>query len=213
MIFYRPTDGDVQGGPINWQPRSCFIMSAMGKNVPRTVGNARRRVASVLADVGFKSTDASTLTTGKDYLLKIWSLAVCSPVGVAVVHEGIRPETMANVFYELGLMQAYGRETVVVRVGEVALPSDLVRTEYIQFDAKFTRRFSGFVATLAERAEYYLILSQQLESDPLLAIDYLRRSYLLSGNEKLRGRAQQIFRHSRLSDRAKDSVERNLVRF
>jgi hypothetical protein len=188
-------------------------MSAMGKPVALHLAKARRRVNALLAERSFSVKDATSATTGKDYLLKIWSLAVCTPIGVAIVHDGIRPATMANVFYELGLMQAYGRETVVVRVGDVTLPSDLVRTEYIQFDRSFSRRFGAFLLSLNQRAEYYVTLADQLEKDPLLAIDYLRRSYLLSGDAALRRRANKIFNEAGFTERARDSVERNLVHF
>jgi methylmalonyl-CoA mutase cobalamin-binding subunit len=213
MIFYRPTDGDVPSGPINWQPRSCFVMSAMGRPVPEALARARKRVDAAIGAAGFRVKDASSVTTGKDYLLKIWSLAVCAPVGVAIVHDGIRADTMANVFYELGLMHAYGRETVVVKVGGVQLPSDLVRTEYIELDRAFAVKFAAFMASLDERADYYLTLADQLEKNPLLAIDYLRRSYLLSGDKALERRARNIFAESGFAERARDSVEHNLVRF
>lgn len=212
MIFYRPTDGDVHGTRIDWRPRTCFVMASMGWPVPNLVVKARKRMLRILTRSGFNAVDASSRTTGKDYLLKIWSLAVSAPVGIAIVHDGIRQDTMANIYYELGWMQAYGRETVVVRIGDVKLPSDLVRTEYISFDGAFTRNFTAFVASLAQRADYYLVLADQLEKDPLLAIDYLRRSYLLSGNVALKRRITKIFNESNLSGRAKDSVERNLAR-
>ncbi len=86
-------------------------MSAIGKPIPERLAKARHRVKAALESAKFTVMDAASVTTGKDYLLKIWSLAVCTPVGIGLVHEGIRPDTMANVFYELGLMQAYGRET------------------------------------------------------------------------------------------------------
>jgi hypothetical protein len=184
-----------------------------GKPIPEILAKARKRVNTALDDAGFRIHDASSVTTGKDYLLKIWSLAVSTPVGIAIVHEGIRPDTMANVFYELGLMHAYGRETVVVKAGAVALPSDLVRTEYIELGRSFPRQFAAFLASLEARAEYYLTLADQLEQDPLLAIDYLRRSYLISGDVALRRRAKRILDASRFAERAKNSVESNLVRF
>lgn len=125
MIFYRPTDGDVNMAPVSWRPRTCFLMAAMGKPVPAEVRSVRRRVIAALRRANFRTVDAASATTGKDFLVKIWALAVSCPVGIAIVHEGIRPETMANIFYELGLMQAYGRETVVIKIGKVKLPSDL----------------------------------------------------------------------------------------
>lgn len=213
MIFYRPTDGDVESTPINWRPRTCFLMAAMGGSVPDDVLSAKRKVAAALRRARFSIVDAASFTTGKDYLLKIWKLAVSCPIGIAVVHQGIRPETMANIYYELGWMQAYGRETVVIKIGDVKLPSDLVRTEYINMDARFTRSFGDFLDSLRERAQYYQTLADLLEANPLLAIDYLRRAYLLTGAVALRRRARQIFAGSDLADRARDSVERLMITF
>lgn len=213
MIFYRPTDGDVHGTELKWRPKTCFLMGAMGGVLPPEVTKARQRVTSLLKTAGFSVVDAASVTTGKDYLLKIWLLTVTCPVGVAIVHDGIRPETMANVFYELGLMHAYGRETVVIRIGNVNLPSDLVRTEYITFDGRFTSTFRKFLESLRERSGYYLTLADQLENNPLLAIDYVRRSYLLSGDKSLKARARQIFDASGLMSRGLGSVERLMSKF
>ena len=120
---------------------------------------------------------------------------------------------MANIFYELGWMQAYGRETVVIKIGNVRFPSDLVRTEYIDMDEHFSRNLGNFILSLRSRAEYYETLAEQLEANPLLAIDYLRRAYLLTGNTRLRRRARQIFTDADLGNRARDSVERLMITF
>lgn len=213
MIFYRPTDGDVHVAGVRWRPRTCFLMAAMSDPLPPEVVSAKRRIRSALRRANFEAIDAAGATTGKDYLLKIWFLAVSCPIGIAIVHEGIRPGTMANIFYELGWMQAYGRETVVVRVGDVKFPSDLVRTEYISLDRNFNRRIKAFLRSLAERADYYVDLAGQLEKNPLLAIDYLRRSYLLSGDDALRSRARLVYNEAGLGNRARDSVERLMSTF
>lgn len=189
-------------------------MAAMGQPIPAEVLKANRRVTAAVRRAGFKTVDAASVTTGKDYLLKIWALAVSCPIGVAIVHKGIRPETMANVFYELGWMQAYGRETVVIKIGNVKLPSDLVRTEYINMDDHFSRSIGDFFISLQKRATYYQILADQLEANPLLAIDYLRRAYLLTGDHALRRRTKQIFAaEPGLAGRALNSVERLMATF
>lgn len=213
MIFYRPTDGDVNSVPVKWRPRTCFLMTSMGNPLPPELRSAKKRVISGLRRAGFSTVDAASVTTGKDFLLKIWALAVSCPVGIAIIHKDIRPETMANVFYELGWMHAYGRETVVIKVGEVKLPSDLVRTEYIDMNVRFTKSLGDFLTSIRERAKYYQDLAGLLEENPLLAIDYLRRSYLLTGDVALKRRATQIFAGSDLADRARDSVERLMVTF
>lgn len=101
MIFYRPTDGDVYNAKLPWRSRTCFIMSDMGQQIPADVRSAKRRLAVKLKQFRFRKIDASSATTGMDYLLKIWLFTVTCPVGIAIVHDGIRPETMANIYYEL----------------------------------------------------------------------------------------------------------------
>jgi hypothetical protein len=188
-------------------------MFVMGGTFPAEVLSAKKRVKTSLRAAGFRTVDAASATTGKDYLLKVWALAVSCPVGIAIVHKGIRPETMSNIFYELGWMHAYGRDTVVIKIGNVKLPSDLVRTEYISMDSRFTESLEAFLTSLTARADYYQVLAGLLEANPLLAIDYLRRAYLLTGDVALRRRAKRIYAESGLSDRARNSVERLMVTF
>ena len=188
-------------------------MAAMGSGADRLAQDAKKRVSKTLRKAGYKVVDAGSTTTGKDFLLKIWTMAVSCPIGIAIVHEDIPPETMANIYYELGWMQAYGRETVVIKVGSPSLPSDLVRTEYIALDSRFMPNMRKFLASLAKRAAYYEQLAGLLSANPLLAIDYLRRAYLLTGDTDLRRQAKRIFAASGLGARASDSVERLMTKF
>ncbi len=85
-------------------------MAAMGNPVPAEVLRAKRRVIRALRQASFRTVDAGSATTGKDYLLKIWALAVSCPVGIAIVHEGVRPETMGMFFTSsVGCMLMVGR--------------------------------------------------------------------------------------------------------
>jgi hypothetical protein len=213
MILYRPTDGEIHWSPIRWRPRCAFMMVQLGGPVPEVVVEIRRTTAQILAEYSYSAMDADSLTTGKDFLLKIWQLALSVPLGIAIVHEGIAPSTIANLFYELGWMQAYGKETIVIRVGDVALPSDFVRTEYVPFDDHFERRFRSFLSGLQAQADYYATLADQVERNPLLAIDYFRRAYLLTGEASLRERAQATYAAAGVRNRARTSVEALLTGF
>lgn len=213
MIYYRPTEGDVHNAAIKWRPRTCFVMSQMGAPVPAEVRRVRRSVDGILRRRRFMSIDAGSKTTGKDYLLKIWTIAVSCPVGIAIIHEGISAETLANIYYEFGWMQAYGRETVVIKIGSPKLPSDLVRSEHIAFGPQFSSNFGAFLDSLVEQAAYFVTLARQLETNPLLAIDYLRRAFLLKEDKSLRREARELFSRAGLDTRAKNSVERCLIEF
>ena len=213
MILYRPTDGDARDTPLTWRPRTAFLMTQLGEPLPEPLREIRRAIERELRRIDYALVDADSQTTGKDFLLKIWEIGSALPLGIALLHEDMRPSAIANVFYELGMMQAYGKETLVVKTGAAAVPSDFVRTEYVPFDGEFKRSFRQFAASLQERADYYELMSAQLERNPLLAIDYLRRGFLLTGEERFQIRARELYSTAGLDERAVNSVETFLVSF
>jgi hypothetical protein len=188
-------------------------MTQLGGSIPPILSEIRSALASTLRTARFDLIDANSSITGRDFLLKIWEIIVAVPLGIAIIHEDMKPATVANVFYELGLMQAYGKETLVVKTKNAAIPSDFVRTEYVQYGADFQDRIQRFLRSLDERAGYYALVADQLENNPLLAIDYLRRAYLLTGDKSLKEDARAIFDKAQLTGRAKNSVEMLLVDF
>jgi hypothetical protein len=213
MIFYSPTDGDVHTGRIEYRPRTCFLMTKLGRNVPDIVTAARTSLTELMAAYGIVVMDADAVVTGRDYLTKIWRMLLSVPLGIAIIYKGMPQGTLANIFYEIGLMQAYGKETLLIKESGTKVPSDFVRTEYVVFDADFTTHLKKFLDTFFEQAEHYDTMAEQLETNPLLAIDYLRRSFLISGNESCREKARRIFGDAGLTGRARNSVEMLLTDF
>ena len=56
-------------------------------------------------------------------------------------------------------------------------------------------------------AEYYEVLADQLERDPVLAIDYLKRAFLITGKKHLRKKVKTLVNNAGLQNRANNSVE------
>lgn len=207
MIYYRPTDGDPLTSSPARRPRTCFLMTQLGEPIPSELAEIRTAIEKVLAGRGFTVLDAESLITGRDFLVKIWELVVSVPLGIAVVHEEMSPKTLGNIFYELGLMQAYGKDTLVIKTKGAGIPSDFVRTEYLEYGTAFERKLGAYMDGLAERAVYFSQMADLLENNPLLSIDFLRRSYLISADEGLRARAAAIVAGAGLEKRARNSVE------
>lgn len=164
-------------------------------------------IRTVCAGKQFAVYDAEAVVTGKDFLLNIWSLALSVPVGIAVIHEAMKPQTVVNIFYELGVMQAHGKETVVVKTPGAEVPSDLVRTEYLMYSEGFDARLERFLDSVDERAQYFALMAKQLENNPLLSIDYLRRGFLISGDDQFRVAIEAIRDEVGFEGRARNSVE------
>ena len=129
------------------------------------------------------------------------------PIAVGVVHESIPATTQANIFYELGVAQALGKETLIVKSPKALIPSDFIRTEHITFNSNFAGDFSRYLANLEDQAEHYEIVADQLDRNPVLAIDYLKRAYLITGNNRLKKKVKSVIQDAGLQDRAANSVE------
>jgi len=75
------------------------------------------------------------------------------------------------------------------------------------FNSTSRDKFNAYLESLTEQAEHYELVADQLDNDPILAIDYLKRAFLISGGERLRNKAQQLLKKAGLGKRAKNSVE------
>ncbi len=207
MIIYNPLDGDAITSSIPGNPRHCFLMTRLGHPVPEPVENIREIVSELCATSNYKVFDASSHVTGRDFLLKIWKSIASAPLSIGICHEDIPESTQANIYYELGIAQALGKETLLIKSPKAEVPSDFVRTEYVEFKRGFRRKFSAYLASLPEQANHYEHVSDQLDRNPILAIDYLKRAFLISGDVRLREKAKHILTEAGLGDRAKNSVE------
>lgn len=213
MIHYSPTDGDPRMVPVTFRPRTAFLITQLGEPVPDDLKEMRADVEKVIISKNFSTIDAASIITGRDFLLNIWEIALSVPIGIALLHGDMRPSTIANVFYEMGLMQAYGKETLIIKTSSAIIPSDFVRTEYLEWGKGFRPRLRQFFDGMVDRATYYAKVSSLVENNPLLSLDYLRRAFLLTGEEQYRERARDVFNETKWSGRSKNSVEMLLVSF
>ena len=214
MILYNPIDGLAQQIKVKYRPRTCFIMTQLGGPIPPKVIKIRKRLEKILTRNKINEIDAECIVMGKDFMLKIWLILVSVPLGIAIIDETISSNTLCNIFYEVGLMHALGKETIVIKTENAKVPSDFVRTEYIKFDLEFDDKINKyFQTTYWELPDYYETIADQLDRNPLLAIDYLRRAYLIKGNNRLKNKAKNVHKLAGVGDRAKNSVEQLLVDF
>ena len=213
MILYRPTDGDVHSTTVDYRPRTCFLMTQLGEPVSNIVTQIREDLVSRLTRREIGVIDAESEISGRDFLLKIWKLLIGVPLGIAIIHREMSQETFANIFYEVGLMHACGKEVLIVKTKGTSVPSDFVRTEYLEYGNRFHEKLDKFVDSFLAQADYFERMADQLERNPLLAIDYLRRAFLVSGNATLREKSSIILESAALQDRARNSVELLLADF
>jgi len=207
MIIYNPLDGHPFTHSIQSQAKHLFLMTRLASHIPLMVKDIRAAVEKCCKKYSYKVIDAQTRVTGRDFLLKIWRLIAASPLSVCVLHEDIPEATRANIFYELGVAQALGKETVIIKSPNANVPSDFVRSEYVTFDKDFSKNFTAYLESIHEQADYYEIVADQLDRNPILALDYIKRAYLIKGNAALKNKANNIIKGAGLEQRAANSVE------
>lgn len=212
MIYYRPTDGDPHTSPIEYRPRTCFLMTQLGRPSDEII-EIRHRLSEILSEFDIGLIDANSTVTGKDFLFKIWKLLLAVPLGIAIIDKKMPPGTLCNIFYELGVLQAYGKESLVIKTEAATIPSDFVRTEYVNYDKNFEERLRTYLDGFLKQADYYETMAGQVEKNPLLSVDFLRRAYLISGKKELRAKVQELMSAVALIDRARNSVETLLANF
>ena len=189
MILYHPTDGEVFTKRIQPRPRTCFIMTKLGNSIPKEIKKIKSNLKKYLNSMDIKVIDANSIITGRDFLVKIWEMLVSVPLGIAIITKNLSPITMANIFYEIGILQTLGKETLIVKSKDSKIPSDFVRTEYIEYkkySRGFKRELNKYLKTFFKQANYYDTLGSELEKNPLIAIDYLKRAYLRDGNSDIK---------------------------
>jgi hypothetical protein len=213
MILYRLNEGLAYQEKVLYRPRTCFLMTQLGDPVPPEVEAVRKKLKSALDEYGVELIDADSEVTGGDFLFKIWQMIVAVPLAIAIVHEGMPVTTQCNVFYEVGLAHALGKESIVIKTPKAQIPSDFVRTEYIKYDSHFEQRRNKHLGNFFKQGEWYELVAEQVERNPLLAIDYLRRAYLISGNSQIKEEVANIRETLFLHERAKNSVETLLAEF
>ena len=191
-MIYQPTDGQIMDRIIKCRPKTCFIMTQLDIPVPDIVTDIRKILTNLMRRHGIRLLDANDEVTGRDFLLKIWEMILSVPMGIAIVDREMKSTAIQNVYYEIGVMQAYGKETLVVRTPETKVPSDFVRTEYVNFDEGFKPKIRKFIKRCKEQADFFLVTAQNLKVNPPLAFDYYRRAYLMSGERQAQQEATQI---------------------
>ena len=77
----------------------------------------------------------------------------------------------------------------------------------------FKKEVKKYLKKYFNLAGDYEFMSELLEKNPLLSIDYLKRAWLITGENTYRQKASEIFQEAGIEGRAKNSVETLLVDF
>jgi hypothetical protein len=167
-------------------------MTQLGLPFPKILESIRTDLTVELSKRKIRELDANSYIKGKDFLSKIWRQVLAVPMGISIVTEDMKVSTISNIFYEVGVLNALGKETILIKSKGFNIPSDFIRTEYIEYDDQFPEKINKFLDQVFELADHYEIMGESLEANPLLTIDYYKRAYLITGEPKYFRKTEEI---------------------
>lgn len=165
-------------------------------------------VIDILDEHDIKTKDADASTGGKDFLERILGLIRSTGFTIAIFSHETRPTAMANIMLELGFAAMCGKPLVVVKSAEAAAPSDLKRTDWIDYSIDEKARFRGkleqAINEINDLIEYEeTLLSVALEArsmDCAVAFERVNKGFLLSGEGRFIDAADAILERLRDAD-------------
>ncbi len=166
--------------------------------------------------IGIKDADGST--GGKDFLERILGLIRGTAFTVAIFSEDTRPTAMANIALELGFASMCGKPLVIVKSKLAPPPSDLTRTDWIEYDAaddiRFRRKLNQALDELDELAAFTRALLEVALDAPAMdcavAFERASKAFLLTKESRFLDSAEVIAH--RLEESAKGDKVADLAR-
>jgi hypothetical protein len=189
LVFSPLSDGVLDSAPKSLFPQHAFVMRQIGE--PPELDRAMASIVEgVFADRGIQILDADASTGGKDFLERILGLIRSTGFTVAIFSEQTRATAMANIALELGFAAMCGKPLIIVKSEGVKAPSDLTRTDWIEYvpnnEVRFRRKLGqalDAVAKLVEFEETLLTVALGARSlDCAIAFERANKGFLLSGN-------------------------------
>ncbi len=148
--------------------------------------------------IGMKDADAST--GAKDFLERILGLIRGTGFTVAIFSEDTRGTAMANIALELGFASMCGKPLVIVKSKAAPPPSDLTRTDWIEYDpddqTRVRRKLHQAVDELGELASFTEALLDVAMDAPAMdcavAFERASKAFLLTNEPRFLDRAEEI---------------------
>jgi len=141
------------------------------------------------------------------------------PISISFYHPDMDSSALCNIFWEMGMMQGWGRPALLVANNKNDLPSDFLGEFCIFYEpGNYLRKITQLIETFKGREPYYVstLAVEAIDAvDYEKAIKYFQEAFLISGNRqiitKMRKLKQTIHeKHisKELKDRLIDDIER-----
>jgi hypothetical protein len=201
LVFSPLSEDTLLTTPRTLFPKHAFVMRQIG-NPPALDEAMTAIVQEVFEERGIGLKDADASTGSKDFLERILGLIRGTGLTIAIFSEDTRGTAMANIALELGFASMCGKPLVIAKSKAAAAPSDLTRTDWIEYDSENAGRFrvklNQAIDEIEEVAQFTeLLLDMALnapEMDCAIAFERASKGFLLTAEPRFLDAAEEISR-------------------
>jgi len=212
-IIFSPLANEEMTGAFKPLPGCAFVMIHSAASITPVELEIERQTRFALRQNGFRTVKAAGTFGTKDYLDKILQLIRGCGFGIAVFSEFTPPRTLANIFFEIGICYVLGKDVILIKTPNAAIPSDFVRNEWVEFKPAPTRSFvrsmSAACRAVRRSAAFYSKLGQlalaEDAHDLELAFERFKQAALIVNDPHVRAQIRQV--SAQLAVLSRESVE------
>ena len=156
-----------------------------------------RRISTELKRQGFDYVDGCSLVELGGAVCKIcYTMQGCA-IGIGFYHPDIQIDAVSNIFWEMGMLQGWGRPALLVATKKEDLPSDFTGEFCIFYEDnnRYIRKFKDLIIAFQDRENYYadMLADEAIKTaDYEKAIKYYQEAYLISGNRQILNRMRKL---------------------
>ena len=142
MILICPNARNECQKRITSVPKRCFLIISDAENSIKNNVNGtklkdksilRQKIDDVFLSFGYSVIDAMSVPESGDNYCKICELILSSAFGIAVITKNTPEKSLKNIYLEIGLMKAFGKEVIIITDDRHNLASDLLGKGNLEF--------------------------------------------------------------------------------
>lgn len=192
-----PLSNDECSKRIILRPRTAFLMTPSKTKRNEVLRRVISRISSELKRQGLNSLDGCSLVELGDTVCNIcYTMQGCA-IGIGFYHPDMPVDALSNIFWEMGMLQGWGRPVLIVATKREDLPSDFTRDFCIFYENnnRYIGKFKELVTRFKEREKYYveMLADEAIKTaDYEKAIKYYQEAYLISGNKQIVNKMRKL---------------------
>ena len=170
-------------------PKSCFLMIEEQKDEKPDIEEVTNAIKEVCKRHDFNVIIATKRKKERDFLCKICELIQSVPFGIAFYTNDTDKTSLGNIFYECGYLHSLGKDLIVIKHKNVKILSNLVRSEYIEYETieEMKKKLLDHIKhIIVELGPYFEKLGDMAydAGDIEKAFFYYKKSFLIEENDE-----------------------------